>query len=73
MDIEFIDHLYTPLGTTGNYNTITNLYILQITTALAKPLPACCVLTSRSLVTASNSGDSSTTRAQVILSTDNFP
>jgi hypothetical protein len=33
----FIDHFCAPLGTTSNYNTITNLHTLQITSALAKP------------------------------------
>jgi hypothetical protein len=34
----FIDHLYTPLGTTINYSTIDNLNTLKITTAApAKP------------------------------------
>jgi hypothetical protein len=33
----FIDHLNIPLGTTNNYKAITNLHILQITTAPAKP------------------------------------
>jgi hypothetical protein len=40
----------------------------QITTAPAKAFPACCVFTSRSLVTASNSGDSSASHAQVLSS-----
>jgi hypothetical protein len=58
-DIGFIHHLFTQLGTTSNYSTILNLHTLQITTAHAKSFPACCVFTSRSLVTAPNSGDSS--------------
>jgi hypothetical protein len=29
--IQFIGHLYTPLGTTNNYNTISNLHTLQFT------------------------------------------
>jgi hypothetical protein len=33
----FIDHLYTPLGTSCNYSTITDIQALQITTAPAKP------------------------------------
>jgi hypothetical protein len=32
---QFIDHLYTQLGTTSNYNAIPNLTTLQITTAPA--------------------------------------
>jgi hypothetical protein len=33
----FIDHLYTQLGTTSSYTTVTDLHTLQITTAYAKP------------------------------------
>jgi hypothetical protein len=47
-------------------NAIADFYSLQITTT--QPFPACCVFTSRSLVTVSNSGDSSASRAQVVLS-----
>jgi hypothetical protein len=36
LDIEFIDHLYTPRGTTNNYSAIAILHVLQITTAHAK-------------------------------------
>jgi hypothetical protein len=39
-----------------------------ITTAPAKPFPACCVFTSRSLATASDSGDASASRPQVLSS-----
>jgi hypothetical protein len=52
LDAGFIDHLYTPLGTTSNYGTTANLHTLQITRAPAKLFPACYVLTSRSLATA---------------------
>jgi hypothetical protein len=62
----FIDHLYTPLGTTSNYSATANFHNSQTTTAPAKPFPACCVFTTRSLATASNSGDSSASRAQVL-------
>jgi hypothetical protein len=59
----------TPLGTTSSYYSATaDLYTSQFTTAPAKPFPACCVLISRSLATASNGGDSSPFRAQVLLS-----
>jgi hypothetical protein len=34
--IGFIDHLYTPLGTTSNYSATANLHTLQITAARAK-------------------------------------
>jgi hypothetical protein len=64
----FIDHLYTPLGTTSNYSATANLHNSQITTAPAKPFLSCCVFISRSLTTASNSGDSSASRAQVLSS-----
>jgi hypothetical protein len=50
--IGFIDILYTPLGTTGNYSTAADSHTSQFTTASAKPFPACCV-NSRSLATAS--------------------
>jgi hypothetical protein len=64
----FIGHLYTQLGTTSNYSVIANLHTIQITKACAKSFSACCVLTNRSLMTASNSEYSSASRAQVILS-----
>jgi hypothetical protein len=57
--IGFTDHLYTQQEITSNYSTLINVHTLQITTAHDKSLPACCVFTSRSLATASNSGDSS--------------
>jgi hypothetical protein len=59
----FIDHLYKPPGTTHNYGGTTILHNLQITTAPTKPFSACCVSTSRSLATASISGDSSASSA----------
>jgi hypothetical protein len=49
----------TQLGNTSNYSVIANIHNLQITTAPAKSFPACYAFTSRSLVTASSSGDSS--------------
>jgi hypothetical protein len=66
--VSFINHFYTPLLTTSNYSAVANPQTLQTTTAPAKSFPDCCVLTSRSLATASNSGDSSASRAQVLLS-----
>jgi hypothetical protein len=36
----FIDHLFTPLGTTRKYNAIRNLNTLQIITAPAKSFPS---------------------------------
>jgi hypothetical protein len=63
---DFIDHLYTPLGTTSNYSAIADLQSLQITTAPANSFPAFYVINSRSLATASSSGDSSASRAHVV-------
>jgi hypothetical protein len=57
LDIGFIDHLFAQLRTTSNYSAIATLHNSQITTATAKPFPACRVFTSRSLATASNSGN----------------
>jgi hypothetical protein len=45
--------------------TISFFSTLRITKAPAKTFPACCVFTSRFLVTASNNGDSSASCAQV--------
>jgi hypothetical protein len=66
--MDLILDLLTPLRTTRNYSATAHLHALLFTTATAKPFTACCVLTSRSLATASNSGDSSASRAQVLLS-----
>jgi hypothetical protein len=54
----FIDHLQ--VVTTNIYNTIANFHTLQI-----RSTPACSVFTRRFLVTASNDGYSSASRAQV--------
>jgi hypothetical protein len=54
LDIKFIDHSYTRLGTTSNCSVIAKLHNLQITTAHAKSFASCRVFTSCSLVTASN-------------------
>jgi hypothetical protein len=59
LEIGFIDHLNTRLVTTLNYTTVVDFHALQITTAHAKSLQSALVSTSRSLVTASNNGDSS--------------
>jgi hypothetical protein len=64
----FIDHLYTPLGTTSNYSATVDLQNSQITTAPAKPFLACCAVINLSLVTASKSKDSSASRVWVLLS-----
>jgi hypothetical protein len=41
LDIGFIDHFYTLLWITSNYSATANLHNSQITTAPAKPFPAC--------------------------------
>jgi hypothetical protein len=61
-------YIHSRLGTTGNYSGIANLHNSQITPAPTKPFSACCIVTIRFLATASNSGDSSASRPQVILS-----
>jgi hypothetical protein len=62
--------IYWPLTHTArNYKQLkchTNLHNSQVTTAPAKLFPACRVFTSPSLATASKSGDSSASRAQVL-------
>jgi hypothetical protein len=59
--------IYWPL-VHSKYSSVTNLHSLKITRAPAKLFPTFCGLTSRSLVTASNSENSSASRAQVLLS-----
>jgi hypothetical protein len=56
----------TRLGTTSNYSATANLRNSQFNIPPAKLFPACCVFTSRSLATASNSGDSSASRSQAL-------
>jgi hypothetical protein len=58
--------LFTPLGTTSNYSATANLHNSQITAAPAKLFPACYIFNSSSLATASNSGNSSASRAHVV-------
>jgi hypothetical protein len=62
----FIDYFCTRLGTASNYSAIVDVHYLQITAAPSKPFPACCVFTSRYLVTASNSVHFSASRPQVL-------
>jgi hypothetical protein len=50
-----------------SYTNHSELHTLQIITAPAKPFSACSV-NSRSMATASNSGDYSASRAQVLSS-----
>jgi hypothetical protein len=66
--MDWILNLLTTLRTTNNYSATANLHTLQITTVPAKPFPPCCLLTNHSLATASNSGDSSASCVQVLLS-----
>jgi hypothetical protein len=56
----FIDHFNTQLVNILNYSAVAGFHTLQITTAHAKFFQSAAVSTSRSLVTASNTGDSST-------------
>jgi hypothetical protein len=64
--IDWILALLTPLGTTSNYSATSDLHTLQLTTAPAKPSPVCSVINSPSLATASNSANSSASRAQFL-------
>jgi hypothetical protein len=57
LDIEFIDNLQ--VVTTNNYNAISNFHTLHITRAQAKSFPARNVFIISCLVTAPNSGDTS--------------
>jgi hypothetical protein len=67
--IRFTDHLLqSRLGTASDYSATADLHNSQITTAPATSFPACCVLTSRSLATAFNSGNFSASHAQVVSS-----
>jgi hypothetical protein len=58
LDIAFIDHLHELEIKSDSPHS-------QIITAHPKLLPASCVFTSRSLTTASNSGDSSSSFAEI--------
>jgi hypothetical protein len=58
LEIGFIGHFNTRLVTALNYSAIDDLHTLEITTAHAV-FSVCCVFSSCSLVTASNSGYSS--------------
>jgi hypothetical protein len=62
--IGFTHHLHELLGTTSNYSAITDLHASQITTHC--PFPAWYVSNSRSLATASNSGDTSVSTTDVV-------
>jgi hypothetical protein len=64
LHIAFIDHLHDA-ELQAYYSAVANLHNSQITTASSMSFPVCCVFTSRSLGTASNSEDSSASRPQV--------
>jgi hypothetical protein len=64
----FIDYLCTRIVTTSNYSATANLHNSRITTAPIKVFPGYCVFTSRCLVTAASSGDSSASLTQILLS-----
>jgi hypothetical protein len=57
--MDLILDFLTPLGTASKYDAIANLHTLKITTAPAEHFPVCRFFNSRSLATASNSGDPS--------------
>jgi hypothetical protein len=64
--IWFIDHFYTPLGSTSNYSATADLKNSQTTITPAKHFPARCVFTSSSLATASNNVDFSSSRSHFV-------
>jgi hypothetical protein len=59
-EIGFVDHFNTRIVITFNYSATADFHTLQIAAAHAKSFQSAAVSTSRSLVKASNSGDSST-------------
>jgi hypothetical protein len=59
----FIDHLYTPLGTTRNYSAIADFHTLQIITATIKPFSSLLCLHQPF---PGNSGYSSASRGHII-------
>jgi hypothetical protein len=66
-DLIYWPLMHSRLISTSNYSIIANLYNSQITTEPAKTFSPFCVFTSRSLATASNSGDSSASPAESLL------
>jgi hypothetical protein len=60
--------MHTQLVTTSNYSATANLHNSQITAVTTKHFQACCVLASRSLASASSSGNSSASRTQALSS-----
>jgi hypothetical protein len=65
-DLDWMTTYAARLGATSSYSATASNQNSQITTAPAKSFPACCVFTSRSLATASNSRDSSASSTHVI-------
>jgi hypothetical protein len=63
-----IGHLHIRRISASNYSAIANLHTLQITAANTKFSQACSVFSSRFLVTASNSGDTSASAPTSLLS-----
>jgi hypothetical protein len=70
LGIRFTDHLYTRLGTASSHSAVANPHTLQITT---NSFPACCVFSSRSVVTASKSVDSSVSALKFSLNGGSLP
>jgi hypothetical protein len=66
LEIGFIDHLYTGLGTTGNYTATANLHNLPITAAPAKLFQSAVLQPFPD--NGFNSGDSSASFAQALSS-----
>jgi hypothetical protein len=64
--LDLLHFIHSWLLTKSNYSATANLHTSPSTRVPAKPFPASCVLTSRFLATASNSGDSSASHAQVL-------
>jgi hypothetical protein len=66
----YTDHLHTRLvnTSTSNYTSIADLHKSQFTAVPIKPFSACCAFTNRSLATASNNGNFSASRVQVLSS-----
>jgi hypothetical protein len=73
LDIGFIYHLYTRLGTTNDYSATINLHKWQITTQHSKPFTDSCAFTSRSLVMSSNKGVFSASALKPSLSGGSLP
>jgi hypothetical protein len=66
LDIGFIDQIMHTIWSTSTYSATASFHTLQITATNIKSSPAFGVFNSRSLANASNSGDSSDSRTQVL-------